>query len=200
MGAAFGLPPFFVMTHELDDVVSGISRRDESAFSVLYDLMADRLFGVALRSLRNRHDAEDAVQRAFLELVKSGFRPGDGRALAAWLYQSVRFSCLDEVRRRKRRPEQPTSDIPDQPQSEEPVEGFHPDLERALGELTPEQRMVLHLKLVEGLDGNEIAEIMGSSRAAVYAMAGRAETRIRSAMMGVESVSPPASPLREDHE
>ncbi|VAV89716.1 hypothetical protein MNBD_ACTINO01-147, partial [hydrothermal vent metagenome] len=93
--------------------------------------MADRLVSYAFGMLRDRQAAEDAVQQAFLELAGSApsFR-GDGRALRAWMYRAVRFNCLDEVRRRSRRPEQPTSDLPDTVAVDEEIDlGFDPELE-----------------------------------------------------------------------
>ena len=63
---------------------------------------------------------------------------------------------------------------------DEPADfGLDPSLEAALELLTPDQRLVVHLKHVEGLDGNEIAEIIGSTRGAADAMAARAERRLR---------------------
>ena len=68
-----------------------------------------------------------------------------------------------------------------------------PELEHALSALTPEQQEVLHLKHVEGYDGAEIAEIIDSNRTAVYAMAGRAEARLKKLLTPVESGSDAAS-------
>lgn len=163
----------------LDRLLPALARREETAFAALYEILADRLFASAYRSLRDAGAAEDAVQQAFLELVRSEFRPADGRALTAWLFKSVRYSVLDEVRRRRRKPETPADTLPEVAVDAEPDLGLDPEVERGLAALTPTQRLVLHLKHVEGLDGQEIAEILGSNRVAVYAMAARAEARLQ---------------------
>ena len=167
------------------------------AFTQLYELMAERLFRYAYRMLHDRGAAEDAVQHAFLELVRAQPDLDLERSLEAWLFKSVRFTCLDEIRRRTRRPEVPSDDLPDAG-TEDALVMIDPELEKALAALTPEQREVLHLKHVEGYDGAEIAEILDSSRTAVYAMAARAEARLKKLLDPVESGSDAASSLERE--
>lgn len=163
------------------------------AYTELYDLIANRLFAFALRMLRDRHDAEDAVQHAFLEFVRARPQLHEARSVEAWMFKSVRFTCLDEVRRRGRHPAAPTDRLPDVPSFDQVLETMDPELESAIAHLTDEQTQVIHLKHVEGCDGDEIAEIMGSTRPAVYAMASRAETRLKKLLDPVESSAPEAS-------
>ena len=118
--------------------------------------------------------------QAFLELVRaSASLRGDGRSLRAWLYRAVRFSCLDELRRRRRRPEVPTDRIPESGRWDPPADGLEPHLERALAALSDRQRALVVLRHVVGLSGEEIAGIVRSNRTAVYAALGRAERRLR---------------------
>ena len=179
------------------DLTSRLASGDEAAFNYVYEQVADRLFGLALRLLRDRGAAEDAVQQSFLELAKARPELESMRSVEAWLFKSLRFTCLDEIRRRERRPEIPTRQLPDSGRSD-PVRFPDPELEQALAELTPEQQTVIHLKHVEGYDGAEIAEIISSNRSAVYAMANRAEARLRNLLEPVESSDDSASlPAKE---
>ncbi len=178
-------------------LVSRIGSGEAMAFTELYELLAERLFRFAYRMLRDRGSAEDAVQHAFLELVRAQPQLEEDRSLEAWMFKSVRFTCLDEIRRRSRRPELPSDELPD-PGTEDVVFLVDPELEQALSALTPEQQQVLHLKHVEGYDGAEIAAIIDSNRTAVYAMAARAEARLKKLLDPVESETDPASsPERE---
>jgi len=157
--------------------------------------MADRLVSYAYGMLRDRQAAEDAVQQAFLELAgtAASFR-GDGRALRAWLYRSVRFNCLDEVRRRTRHPEQPTEYLPETATSDtDTCVSLDPELEDALGRLNERQRSIIVLKHVLGFSGDEIADILGSNRAAVYASAARAERQLKKMLTPIESSGNAAS-------
>lgn len=166
------------VTARIDALLPGLKSGRAEAYNQLYALIADRLFRGAFRLLGDRQEAEDAVQEAFLELIRAGCPPEEGRSLEAWLHTSVRFTCADQFRRRQRRPASPRADVPDRTDEDEYWLGYDPELEQALAELTPMQRLVIQLKHVEGLDGHAIAEITNSSRGAVYATAARAERRL----------------------
>lgn len=175
-----------------DNLATRIGLGEAMAFTELYELMAERLFRYGHRLLHDRGAAEDAVQHAFLELVRARPALDLDRSLEAWMFKSVRFTCLDEIRRRTRRPEVPSDQIPETG-TEDAIPLIDPELEKALSALTPEQQEVLHLKHVEGYDGFEIAEIIDSNRTAVYAMASRAEARLKKLLTPVESATSPAS-------
>lgn len=190
---------------ELDEVVAGVKARREDAFATVYHLTAGALTSFAFGMLHDRRAAEDAVQQAFLELVQAApTLRGNGRSLRAWLFRSVRFTCLDELRRRGRHPEQLAATLPESaavddavPEGEEV--GLDPELEEAMGLLTDRQRSLLVLKHVVGLSGEEIAGIVGGNRAAVYAATARAERRLRSLLPSVESPAATASSPMTEH-
>jgi len=190
-----------VIADELDSLVEGVVAGKNHAFHRVYHLLAGRLVGFAVRRLRDRGAAEDAVQQAFLELARtsSSFR-GDGRSLRAWLYASVRFRCADEHRRRARRPEQPTADLPELAAPEPADRWLSPELTVAMGSLTERQGFMLELRHVEGLSGQEIADLLNMKRSAAYAALDRAEASLRKAFTtAMESPASPASlSLRKD--
>lgn len=177
----------------LDELVDGIRLRSEEAFTAVYTLTANGLASYAYGMLRDRLSAEDAVQQAFLELTRAApTLRGDGRSLRAWLYRSVRFTCLDEIRRRGRRPEVVTDTIPDAGYTDE-LDLPDPALQTALLALSERQRSLLLLRHVVGLTADEVARVMQSNRSAVYAATARAERRLRKLLEGVESGAAPAS-------
>ncbi len=172
-----------------DALVDGIRTRSDEAFGALYRLVAPDLLSFANGMLRDRGAAEDAVQQAFLELARAAPTiKGDGRSLCAWLYRSVRFSCLDEIRRRERHPERPVEEVPDRiALVSQSVDG-DPTLHAALMRLNPRHRAVLVLRHVIGHSFDEIAEILDTNRTAAYAISARAERRLRRELMTVESL------------
>ncbi|MEM7322987.1 MAG: RNA polymerase sigma factor [Actinomycetota bacterium] len=172
------------ITKQIDSFIPGLKAGRTEDYNKLYALIADRLFRGAFRLLEDRQEAEDAVQEAFLELVRAGCPPDDGRSLEAWLHTSVRFNCADQFRRRKRRPVSPRAELPEDAAEDEHWLGYDPELEAAMAKLTPVQRLILELKHVEGLDGQAIAEVTGTSRGAVYATAARAERRLGRLLFG----------------
>ncbi len=176
-----------------DELVDGIRGRSDAAFTTVYQLIGSDLLSFAYGMLRDRGAAEDAVQQAFLELARAAPTiRGDGRSLRAWLYRSVRYSCLDEVRRRSRHPEDPSERLPE--------EGVHddvpmpdPDLQDALMELSDRHRAILVLRYVLDASFDEIATVLGINRAAAYASCARAERSLERRLRRVESGSAAAS-------
>lgn len=162
-----------------DALPEGVRRLEPGAFRALHELHADGLNSFAYSMLRDAAAAEDAVQQAFLELVQAAPRiRGDDRSLRAWLFRSVRFRCLDEIRRRERRREVLHAEVPETLSQTESA-GYPDDLEHALSQLTEQQRSVLFLRHVIGMSGHETAGVLRLNRAAVFATAARAERRLR---------------------
>ncbi len=122
----------------------------------------DRLYAICFRIAGNEADAADACQEALLAVVK-GLPRYDGRAaFSTWSYRVASNACLDEMRRKNRRP------VPGLEFSE-PVEvGPSVDqqvadrvtLEQALPLLPDEFRIPVVLRDVAGLDYAEIAETL----------------------------------------
>ena len=167
---------------ELDEIMDGIRVGDETAFATAYHQTADALASFANGMVRDRRFAEDAVQQAFLELVRSAPKiRGDGRSLRAWLFRSIRFTCLDEIRRRSRHPEDPTAALPEVGVESSPHATLDtdPELAAAMAQLSPRQQTLLVLRHVVGMDGEDTARVVGSNRTAVYAATARAERRLR---------------------
>jgi RNA polymerase sigma-70 factor (ECF subfamily) len=151
---------------------SGLAMRaaegDISALAVCYDLYARSLFRLALAILRSEADAEDVVAEVLIGLVGRKGRPI--RDLQAFLTTSVRRRAISVLRERKR--EHPMENLPPGGTGFKPVllcnaeadpeqAALARDLERAMAELSVEQREVLVLKVYEDMTFAEIARIVG---------------------------------------
>ncbi|MGI9610526.1 MAG: RNA polymerase sigma factor [Acidimicrobiia bacterium] len=168
--------------HPLDTWVDGIRSQSDEAFRHVYEATADGLVSFAFGMVSDMKTAEDIVQQAFVELVKTAPRfRGDGKGLRAWLYKSVRYGCLDEYRRRSRRPEIPSDEVPEPEGFHDPasLHGLDPALDQALSQLSRRHRTLVLLRHVVGLSANETASVMGMTRKAVYSATDRAEIRLR---------------------
>ena len=82
---------------------------EEEALAALVDQYASTLYRVAFSVLRNQQDAEDAVQEAFLRVLRHRETLGEIRDHRVWLVRIVWNIVLDRKRRAKTRPE--TDDI-----------------------------------------------------------------------------------------
>jgi RNA polymerase sigma-70 factor, ECF subfamily len=126
----------------------------------------DRVLAICRRITGNDTDAADAAQEALLAIVR-GLPRFDGRSsITTWLYRVTTNACLDELRRRKRRP---AVGLPELERFE--VTGNAPAaddsladrlrLDTALAALPEEFRVPVVLRDVGDLDYAEIATVLG---------------------------------------
>jgi len=141
------------------------------AWEMLVREYGGRVYGLALRMLRQPQDAEDATQEVW-ERALTGLRRFRGdSSLATWLYAIAMNVCLTRIDQGTRSKVIPTDPFGDDPHAD-PPDG-RPDaerhtlsaearraIERALGELDPGFRAVILLRDNENLRYEEIAQIL----------------------------------------
>lgn len=151
-----------------DDVSRLIQRtalRDRAAFDQLYARTAAKLYGVCLRILNDRSEAEDALQDVFIKI----WRKADSYAVSelspiTWLVAVARHQAIDRIRSRKPR----TADLDDavhladerQPDPETQViaTGEKHKLEDCLGELETDRARAVRGAYLDGLSYAELAQ------------------------------------------
>lgn len=95
--------------------MSAAQAGDREALDALLRRHHDRLHAIARRLTGNEADALDATQEALIAIAR-GIRRFDGRAaFTTWAYRVTTNACLDELRRRRRRPVPGLPDDVDQP-------------------------------------------------------------------------------------
>ncbi len=135
---------------------------DDGLFERLAAFRED-VFRVCLGFSRNAADAEDLCQEAFLKAFarKSDLRHPDGSRI--WLLRIARTTCLDRIRREKRRPTVSLDSLPrpvgDEARSDPPAgeESALNWIKAAVGRLPRRQREALVLREYGGLSYEEIA-------------------------------------------
>jgi RNA polymerase sigma-70 factor (ECF subfamily) len=165
-----------------EDLLRAISRGDESALAALYDRYRLILFSLILRILHDRHEAEDVLQEAFLQVWRraADFDQSRGRAFT-WLVTIARSRALDRLRMLSSRSRLVNAEA--EPGADEfgdtgaeIVKSEQGEIVRlALRELPEEQRRPLILAYFEGLTQAEIAERLGDPL-------GTVKTRMRSGL------------------
>jgi RNA polymerase sigma factor (sigma-70 family) len=157
------------------------------------DLLAEHFEGhrghleaVAFRMLGSRTEADDAVQEAWLRLSRSN--ADEIANLGGWLTTVVSRICLDMLRTRTSRREDPVEEqLPDLAPADSPehqallADAMGPALLVVLDKLGPSERIAFVLHDLFGLSFDEIAPVVGRSAAAARQMASRARRRIRGA-------------------
>ncbi|PLP61276.1 RNA polymerase subunit sigma-70 [Mesorhizobium loti] len=155
------------------------------------------LRAVAFRMLGSRTEAEDAVQEAWLRLNRIDV--GDVENLGGWLRTVVARICLDMLRSRKLRREDPMSDgEPDQP-SEAGTASYDPEYQLAMADsvglamlvvletLGPAERVAFVLHDMFDLPFDDIAPIVGRTTDATRKLASRARQRVQGTPVSPEA-------------
>jgi RNA polymerase sigma-70 factor (ECF subfamily) len=153
------------------ELLRAVARGDEPAFARVYDRYGPILFGLLLRILRSRPEAEDVLQEVFLQVWQQArsFDPARGRAFT-WLVTLARSRAIDRLRSvdsRERAAQRSADEQPPAAESDEWAEDAAIRAERAeavrgaLAELPEEQRQVLVLAYLEGMTQTEIAAAKG---------------------------------------
>ena len=160
---------------------------DPTAFGELFLRHRDRLWAVALRTMRNREDAADALQDAMVSAFRraSSFR-GES-AVTSWLHRIVVNACLDQIRRSKvRRAEALPDNLDHDPKmvtDEDPAADLvAADLtgavEEALRRINADQRAALVLVDMEGLSVEEAAAQLGVPKGTIKSRCARGRARL----------------------
>ncbi|RZS37485.1 RNA polymerase sigma-70 factor (ECF subfamily) [Herbihabitans rhizosphaerae] len=147
----------------------------------------DHLRAVAYRMLGSLTEADDAVQEAWLRLARVD--TGEIANMGGWLTTVISRVCLDMLRSRKSRREEPldthvpdpTVTSADPAEQAEIVDSVGLALLVVLEMLSPAERLAFVLHDMFGLPFGEIAPIVGRSPAAAAQMASRARRRVRGA-------------------
>lgn len=192
----------------LATAAGGMSRVGE--FEELMHKHQTSVYNAALRMTGNAEDAKDLAQDAFVRAYRAFDSYKKDTAFDKWLYRIVTNLFIDEVRKRKRRPETESYDAPVRT-NEGTMQRELPDYEAdplvvldkasvdsrvsaALKALQPEFRMVVILCDIEGYSYEEIAQIMGTSIGTVRSRLHRARKALR------ESLIPHMQPQRRNNE
>ncbi len=161
---------------------------DPAAFRELYDRWSDRVYGFCLRYLGDESEAADAFQDTFHRLIESRDRYEEQGRFESWLFTLARRACAErarstssdrEARSLDEEPAGPTP-VSDRPRPDRRAED-RDELRRLLSQLTEGQREVLLLAKCEGFTYAEIAEMTGSTEAAVKQKVYRALRKLRAA-------------------
>jgi RNA polymerase sigma-70 factor (ECF subfamily) len=157
------------------------AKQDAQAFEPLYQSHVDAVYRYCFRRLSSSEAAADATSQVFIKAF-TALHGCDEHRFRSWLFAIAHNVLIDEYR--SRRPEEALDTAAELASSEpSPEELVLQDEDRLsvvklLSFLTPDQKRVVELRLA-GLNGNEIAEVLGRSRASVDTAQSRAISRLK---------------------
>jgi RNA polymerase sigma-70 factor (ECF subfamily) len=146
------------------ELLARIARGERDAFDELYARYARSVYGLALRRLRDRDRAEEAVQETFAAVWRSARSYRSERGVGgAWLFAVARNAIVDRFREQD---EASPAAVPEPASSERPPEEAAEAgwlawrVHRALGELPQGEREVLELAYWGDLSQSEVAAFL----------------------------------------
>jgi len=176
----------------LDRILQG----DLDAFNDLIAAEQLRVYNLCLRMLGSPQAAEDATQEAFIAAYRS-VRTLRGGNVRSWLMRIASNTCIDELRRRRRRPQMSLDATPEGEDEGAPMQVADLEagpeelalrgevgtaLQAELLRLPDDQRLAVVLCDIEGLSYDEIAEAMSTSVGTVKSRISRGRARLREAV------------------
>lgn len=165
------------------ELLKAIAARDEAALAQLYDVYRTILFGLLMRILNNREEAEDVLQETFLQVWRKAadFDESRGRPFT-WLVTLARSRGIDRLRTlaaRERVAEAGAREVSEEV-SDAATDAFKSEqrglVSDALAKLPDEQKRPIMLAYFDGLTQSEIATRTG-------APLGTVKTRMRTGMI-----------------
>jgi RNA polymerase sigma-70 factor (ECF subfamily) len=188
------------------ELIHSAQSGDLEAFNVLVLAHQDLAYNVAYRILLDPAACEDVTQNAFLSAYRN-LNMYRGGSFKAWLMRIVTNLCYDELRRRKRRPTVPLEPISEDGEEELESPGWMQDgeagpeeraeqadlnraIEHCLGGLPDEFRAVAVMIDIQGMDYQEVSEVVGKPLGTIKSRLARARVRLRDCLQGFWELLP----------
>lgn len=147
--------------------------------------MSSKLYSFAFRILKRREEAEDAVQEVFLKLWKLRKKLNKYRSIEAFAMTVTRNHCLDKIRTNHyvsvEENYYQNSLVISEESSDKKVDlkDAVSHVKEIINNLPEQQRMIIHLRDIEGYDYEEISKILNENVNTLRVSISRARTRIR---------------------
>lgn len=153
--------------NDISILLARIALRDRNAFATLYNRSAPKLFGICLRILKERNEAEEALQEVFVKIWQRADRyvSGDTDPMS-WLAAIARNQAIDRIRVRR-----PTTVDIDQafdladtgasPEENAVLASEGRRIETCMNELEPDRASAVRRAYVEGVTYEELADMFG---------------------------------------
>ncbi|MCI0777073.1 MAG: sigma-70 family RNA polymerase sigma factor [Chloroflexi bacterium] len=178
-----------------EELIARVRQGDLDAFNQIVAAYQDRIYNLCLRMLGSPEAAEDAAQETFISAYRNAGKLR-GANVRSWLFRIASNTCIDEVRKRQRRPsvslDRPSSDedarpvdVPDEdpgPEKRTLQSELQDAVQQALLDLPGDQRLAVTLRDLEGFLYEEIADAMGISVGTVKSRISRGRARLREAI------------------
>jgi len=176
---------------DIEDLIARIIDRDEDAFNELYEANFSKVYGLALKITKDPSTAEEVVEDTYYQVWQEIYRYDFNKCpLNNWMLIICRSRAIDAVRKLNAIPEMvvdfewaiESTDLP----ADDRLQGKQESLAvvKALSEIKPLQRQLLHHVFYYGLTHQEISDVMNMPLGSVKSTINRAQKLLREKLKG----------------
>lgn len=187
--------PQSMATADEASLIRAAQKGDQDAFAALVQTHDQAVLRIAMNLLRSPEEARDVYQEAFLRVFRNLDSFRFDCSFTTWLYRIVTNICLDHLRKRKVRREEPAENneynlldaveerrADNNPQRKLLTGELKNRILSALGGLTPRERIVFEMRHYQGLRLRAIGESLGTTEEAAKNCLFCATQKMRSAL------------------
>ncbi len=152
----------------------------------LYRLYSRAMYNICLRMVRDEMDAEDLLQRSFMDVFQNLKSFKYQSSIGAWIKRIVVNNCINHLKKNRLQIEELKSYHSDRAEEEFDLNNYQYSVEEvklALNNLPDGYRVVFSLYLLEGYDHKEIAEILSISEATSKSQFSRAKKKLKDMLL-----------------
>lgn len=160
---------------------------DVEAFGRLYSNHVERIYRYVFYQVRDKMTAEDITEETFIKAWKAiDSCKGREETFSSWLYRIAHNCTVDALRKRQKKLAIEMAPPAEISYSEQEIEAKlkRRELLEAIAYLPQNQRQVITLKFIEGLDNEEIGQVMGKNQGAIRVLQMRALATLRQRLSG----------------
>lgn len=170
---------------DVRNLIKSAKNGDSHAFGLLYSEMKTGLYRFALYTLKNTHDAEDAVQSASVLAFRKINTLKKEESFRSWYFRILYNECMNILSEKSRIYELPQEDMT---LFEKEVIDDHSsiDVEEILSQFSEKDRSIIVLSVLEDCSSKEIAGILGMNPASVRSRLSRLLSKLRKQLEGAE--------------
>jgi len=167
---------------EITGLVEEAAGGNFSAFGDLYSIYLDKIYRYIFYQVHDKMTAEDITEEVFIKAWKAiGSCKGKEKTFSSWLYRIAHNHLINTVRSMQKFTSIEKVDLVDFSDPKQQIE-TNADYQDLIGKMTclpQNQKQVIILKFIEGLDNREIGKIMGKSEGAIRVLQMRALATLR---------------------
>ncbi len=176
---------------DVRDLVKKAKKNDSHAFALLYEMVYEDLYKMALYTLCSKEDAEDAVSETVLEAYVGIKKLRDETAFRGWIFKILSNKCKKQIAEYMKNranvesePVEEFNDIQSEGASTEDVVVNQQLLEKAFEAISAEDRLIVTMVVYGGYDSKEIANELKINRNTVRSRYKRALEKMQKFITG----------------